>query len=210
MSLIAVAAISLMAVMLAVSACAGEPELGAGPNMYTTSNSEARVRIMVVDDELSRQVQSGSLDPAALPAGKLVFREQAEPGNGQEGTPWVVNGDFFFTSIDIYYAEVEPAADGSFDVVYQLYDVQGRNNTAKLQQVTVEMAAAMGGTDDPGRLAVIYNEVVRGLIPITTPIVDGEIRLGGLTEAVAEEITGKFPDRAFFFPEEGRESRFKQ
>jgi hypothetical protein len=190
---------------LMISGCADEPELGNGTNTYTTITPEGRLRIMVVDNEMSRQAQVGSLDLNNLPLGKMVFREQSRV-EGEDGTPWVVDTDFFFTQIDVYYAEVEPAGD-VFDVVYQLHDEGGRNNSVKLQQVTVEMAAATGAADDPGKLAIINNETVSAVLPITVPITNGEIRVSGLSAEEAEEMTEEHPDRAFYFPEEGKKSR---
>lgn len=183
--------------MLALAAgCADEPDLESGDNPYTASVGEARLRIMAVDDALSRDVQSGALEAAALPPGKMLFREPAG-ADGAAGTPWVVDSDFFFTQMDVYFAQVE-AAGGSYTVIYQLNDEEFRKNSGKLQQMTAELAAAAGG---PGSLAIIFNGEVRAVVPVTSPITNGEIRVTGLSESVATEIIDDYPDRAARFPD---------
>lgn len=201
-------ALALLFALLA-GGCADKPELGNGANTYTTNPSESRLRIMAVDQELSRQAQAGGLDLAALPPGRLSFPQYQLTGGVEASVHWVVDSEFFFTQIDLYYAEIEPTGDGTFTVLYQLSDVQGRDNSTKLQQMTAGLAAGTTGTGEPASLAIIYNETVRAIVPVTIPLVKGEIRITGLTQAEAEQLTVNFADRAFWFPEEGRESRVK-
>lgn len=200
----------LLALALAGFGCADEPELGDGPNVYTTNPSVARLRVMAVDQELSRQAQAGSLDLAALPAGRLSYPQLLVVDGVESSVPWVVNSDFFFTQIDVFYAEMAPAPDGTYTVVYQLNDEQGREASTRLQQMSASLAAATTATGERADLAVIYNEVVRAIVPITEPLVQGQVRVDGLTEAQALELTENFADRAFRFPDEGKESRVER
>ncbi|MHB0915959.1 MAG: hypothetical protein ACYC5A_09520 [Thermoleophilia bacterium] len=195
---------------LAGVGCADEPEPGTGTNTYTDNPSVARLRVMAVDQGLTRQAQAGSLDLAALPAGRLSFTQRQVVDGVETEVPWVVASDFFFTQIDVYYAEMAPAGDGTYSVLYQLNDEQGRENSIKLQQMTAAMAAATTATGERAGLAVIYNEAVRAIVPLNEPIVNGQIRIDGLTEAEAVELTAKFADRAYFFPDEGQESRVQR
>lgn len=204
------AAALLLVAGLAGLGCADEPEPGTGTNVYTDNPSTARLRVMAVDQELSRQAQAGGLDLAALPAGRLSFIQRQVVNGVETAVPWVVASDFFFTQIDVYYAEMAPAGDGTFMVLYQLNDEQGRENTTRLQQMTAAMAAATTATGERADLAVIYNETVRAIVPLSAPIVNGQIRLTGLTEAEAVELTAEFADRAFHFPDEGQQSRVER
>lgn len=196
----------LTAAVLGVG-CAGEPELGGGPDVYTTNPSDVRIRIMEVDQELSRQAQSGSLDLNNLPAGRRSYMEVTidEAGN-QVSVPWVVKTGFFFTQIDIFYAETEAAGDGTYTVVLALNDEQGRDNSVKLQQMTAPMAAS-AASGSVANLAVIRNEQVVALVPVTVPLVNGQIMITGQTQAEADRLTSGLADRAFRFPEEGAETR---
>lgn len=200
----------LLALTLASSGCADEPELGDGPNVYTTNPSAVRLRVMAVDQELSRQAQAGSLDLAALPAGRLSYPQRQVVDGVEADIPWVVISDFFITQMDVFYAEMAPAGDGTYSVVYQLNDEQGRENSTRLQQMTASLAAATTATGERADLAVIYNEAVKAIVPLATPLVNGQIRVDGLTQAQAEELAENFADRAFRFPDEGKESRVER
>jgi len=201
----------LSAALALAGGCADAPELGDGVNTYTSFEREGRLRIMEVDQELSRQAQAGSLDPGSLPPGRLIFPGAGAGGADQAATvPWVLVSSFFFTQYDIFYAEAAPAADGSFDVVFQMDDEQGRDNTLRLQRMTASMAAAAGESGGQVSLAVVYNEKVRAVLPVAEPIVDGVIRVTGLSREEAEEIVFFFPDRAYRYPEEGKQSKWER
>lgn len=205
-----IAALALLLLAVLAVGCAESPELGEDENVYTTNDSEGRLRLMAVDQELSRQAQSGELDIDNLPDGKLSFPENRidEAGNVSQ-VPWVVNSDFFFTQMDIFFAEAVTADDGSIVVVYQMHDEQGRNSSGKLKQMTAEMVNTAAETGETATIAVVYNGAIRAFVPLSAPITSGQIQIVGLSRQDVDELIFYFPDRAYRFPEEGKESKWQ-
>ena len=186
----------LLAGLTGIGGCADAPELGNGANVYTINYSPNRLRIFEVDRELSKQAQAGTLDLNNLPPGRLSFPEVRLDPDGNEVTiPWVVSADMFFTQLDIYFAEASPVADGSYQVFYQLNDGGGRDNSSKMQRLTAAMAAEAGATGEQASLAIVFNDTVRAVLPVTTPIVDGAIKVSGLSQEEAEEMVSYFLSR---------------
>lgn len=194
----------VLAAGLVLGGCADEPQLGNGVNTYTTNPSVARLRIFEVDQELSRQAQAGSLDLAALPAGRLSYPQETSGGNDGPVVTWVVKSGFFFTQIDLFFVDVKPAGDGTYTVTYVLSDEQGRDNSSRLQQMTAAMASAAAANGDQASLAIVYNETVRAIVPVGVPIDNGQVTVTGLTQAEADAIAAEFWTRSEALPNESQ------